>query len=119
MVLLHSDPFAESGGGLDLPAMVQHTRSSENIAMKGAFPNLYSVYNDPDLKQLAYWEASMAAYEISTTRPRIPEWNEMNEELMLQISKVMSDQATPKEALDAAAAKYEEILKGKLPVLYQ
>ncbi len=99
--------------------MVQHTRSSENIAMKGAFPNLYSVYNDPDLKQLAYWEASMAAYEISTTRPRIPEWNEMNEELMLQISKVMSDQATPKEALDAAAAKYEEILKGKLPVLYQ
>ena len=91
----------------------------KNIAMKGGFPNLYSVYNDPDLNQLPYWKASMDAYEISTTRPRIPEWNEMNEELMLQISKVMSDQATPKEALDAAAAKYKEILKDKLPVLYQ
>ena len=91
----------------------------KNIAMDGAFPNLYSVYNDPDLNKLPYWKASMAAYEISTTRPRIPEWNEMNEELMLEISKVMSDQATPKDALDAAAKKYEEILNGKLPVTYQ
>jgi multiple sugar transport system substrate-binding protein len=91
----------------------------KNIAMDGAFPNLYSVYNDPDLNELAYWEASMAAYEISTTRPRIPEWNEMNEELMLQISRVMSDQATPKDALDAAAAKYADILEGSLPVLYE
>lgn len=91
----------------------------KNIALDGGFPNLYSVYNDPDLNKLPYWKASMAAYEISTTRPRIPEWNEMNEELMLEISKVMSDQATPKAALDACAKKYEEILSGKLPVTYQ
>lgn len=91
----------------------------KNIALDGGFPNLYSVYNDSELNKLPYWKASMAAYEISTTRPRIPEWNEMNEELMLEISKVMSDQATPKAALDACAAKYEEILKDKLPVLYQ
>ena len=91
----------------------------KNIALDGGFPNLYSVYNDPDLNKLPYWKASMAAYEISTTRPRIPEWNEMNEELMLEISKVMSDQSTPKAALDACAKKYEEILDGKLPVLYQ
>lgn len=91
----------------------------KNIALDGGFPNLYSVYQDPELNQLPYWEASMAAYEISTSRPRIPEWNEMNEELMLEISKVMSDQSTPKEALDACAKKYEEILDGKLPVLYE
>lgn len=91
----------------------------KNIALDGGFPNLYSVYQDPELNQLPYWEASMAAYEISTSRPRIPEWNEMNEELMLEISKVMSDQSTPKDALDACAKKYEEILDGKLPVLYE
>lgn len=91
----------------------------KNIALDGAFPNLYSVYGDPELNALPYWEASMAAYEISTTRPRIPQWNEMNEELMLELSKVMSDQSTPKEALDACANKYKEILKDNLPVLYQ
>ncbi len=91
----------------------------KNIALDGAFPNLYSVYQDPELNKLPYWKASMAAYEISTTRPRIPEWNEMNEELMLEISKVMSDQSSPKEALDACAKKYEEILESKLPVLYE
>jgi ABC-type sugar transport system, periplasmic component len=91
----------------------------KNIALDGAFPNLYSVYDDPDLNKLPYWKASMAAYEISSTRPRIPEWNEMNEELMLDISKVMSDQASPKDALDTCAKKYEDILKDKLPVTYQ
>ena len=91
----------------------------KNIALDGAFPNLYSVYDDPDLNKLPYWKASMAAYEISSTRPRIPEWNEMNEELMLDISKVMSDQASPKDALDTCAKKYGGILKDKLPVTYQ
>ena len=91
----------------------------KNIALDGGFPNLYSVYEDPELNELPYWKASMAAYEISTTRPRIPEWNEMNEELMLEISKVMSDQATPKEALDSCAEEYAKILEGKLPVSYK
>ncbi|MDD2216234.1 MAG: sugar ABC transporter substrate-binding protein [Eubacteriales bacterium] len=91
----------------------------KNIALDGGFPNLYSVYNDPELNKLPYWEASMAAYEISTARPRIPEWNEMNEALMLEISKVMSNQSTPKEALNSCAAEYQKILDGKLPVLYQ
>lgn len=87
--------------------------------MDGGFPNLYSVYNDPDLNVLPYWKASMDAYEISTTRPRIPEWNEMNEALMLEISKVLSNQTTPRDALDACAAEYKKILDGKLPILYQ
>ena len=89
------------------------------IALEGGFPNLTSVYNDPELANLPYWQASMDAYEISTTRPRIPEWNEMNEELMLDISNVLSGAATSADALAQAQAKYETLLAGQLPLSYQ
>ncbi len=91
----------------------------KNIALDGAFPNLYTTYNDPDLDVLPYWEGSKKAYEISSTRPRIPEWNEMNEALMLEISNVLSDISAPQEALDKCQEKYLEILDGQLPVTYQ
>lgn len=61
----------------------------------------------------------MDAYEISTTRPRIPEWNTMDEALMLQLSNTLAGECTPKEALDNAAAEFEKALEGKLPVTYQ
>jgi multiple sugar transport system substrate-binding protein len=91
----------------------------KNLALDGAFPNLVSVYNDPDLRALPYWAATEAAYEISTTRPRIPEWNEMNEVLMLHISNVLSGQSDPATALDAVQKEYERILAGQLPIDYQ
>ena len=91
----------------------------KQIALDGGFPNLTSIYNDPDLEALPYWEASMEAYEISTTRPRIPQWNQMNEALMLQLSNCLAGQETPKDALDNAAKEFETILEGKLPVTYQ
>lgn len=91
----------------------------KNLALDGAFPNLESTYNDPDLNALPYWQATMEAYKISTTRPRIPEWNAMNEELMLQISNVLAGQSTAKDALEAAQKSYEELLAGQLPVTYQ
>jgi len=89
------------------------------LALDGAFPNLISTYTDPDLNDLPYWEATMEAYKISTTRPRIPEWNSMNEELMLQISNVIAGQSTPAAALAAAQREYERLLAGQLPVTYQ
>lgn len=89
------------------------------IALEGGFPNLKSVYADADLNKIPYWEASMAAYEISTTRPRIPEWNTMDEALMLQISNTLAGQSTPKDALDSAQESFEKALEGKLPVTAQ
>ena len=91
----------------------------KNIALDGAFPNLQSTYSDPELMKRPYWQATLDAYKISSTRPRIPEWNSMNEELMLELSNAISEQATPKDALQAAQKKYEEILTGKTPVTYQ
>lgn len=91
----------------------------KNLALDGAFPNLESTYNDPELNALPYWHATMEAYKISTTRPRIPEWNAMNEELMLQISNALAGQATPAEALATTQKAYEELLAGQLPITYQ
>ena len=91
----------------------------KNIALEGGFPNLYSVYNDPELNKLPYWKASMDAYEISSTRPRIPEWNQMNEVLMLKISDVLAGNSKPEDALASAQEEFEKILSGKLPVSYQ
>lgn len=91
----------------------------KNIALDGGFPNLTSVYEDAELKNIPYWQASMDAYEISTTRPRIPEWSNMDEVLMLAISNVLAGESTAQEALDQATAECEVILEGKLPVTYQ
>ena len=91
----------------------------KQIALDGGFPNLTSVYEDPDLNSLPYWEASKEVYAISTTRPRIPEWNAMNEVLMLQLSNALTGKATSQEALDATAKEYESLLDGQLPIAYQ
>ena len=91
----------------------------KEIALKGGFVNLESVYDDADLAALPYWEASKEAYKISSTRPRIPEWNNMDNILMLQLSNVLSDKASPQEALDTAAQEFAKELEGKLPVTYQ
>ena len=90
------------------------------IALEGGFPCLTSVYNDPELSEkLPYWKASLDAYEISSTRPRLPEWNIMNNEMMLELSMVISGEQTSAQALSNLQKKYNDILKGKLPVTYQ
>lgn len=92
----------------------------KEIALEGGFPCLTSVYEDPDLSEnLPYWEASLKAYEISSKRPRIPEWNEMNNEMMLELSRVIAGEISPKKALTNLDGKYRKILEGKLPVSYQ
>lgn len=91
----------------------------KNIALAGGFVNLQSIYDDPDLNKLPYWEASKEAYKISTTRPRIPQWNEMNNALMLELSNTLAGKTEPSAALNNAAAEFEKILSGSLPVTYQ
>ncbi len=92
----------------------------KRLALMGGFPCLKSVYDDPELlKKLPYWAASLEAYKISSTRPRIPEWNEMNNEMMLELSRAVSGEQTPKQALDALQQKYSKLLAGQLPLSYQ
>jgi len=89
------------------------------LALGGVYPNLQSLFTDKELSKIPYWNASLEAYKISSTRPRIPEWNDMNEELMLEISKVLIGETNSKAALDQAQRTFAEILAGKTPVTYQ
>ncbi len=90
------------------------------IALEGGFPVLTSVFEDPDLsKKLPYWQGSLAAYKISSKRPRIPEWNTMNNEMMLELSKVIAGEQTAAQALGNLQSKYKDLLKGQLPITYQ
>jgi len=99
---------------------VNTTEVQKEIALTGGFPCLISVYNDSELKtNLPYWGGSLEAYKISTRRPRIPEWNEMNNEMMLELSKAVAGEQTPQQALDNLQAKYEKLLEGQLPLQYQ
>lgn len=92
----------------------------KRLALDGGFPCVKSVYEDKELlENLPYWEASLEAYKISSTRPRIPEWNEMNNEMMLELSKAVSGEKTPKQALDTLQEKYNKLLQGQLPMSYQ
>lgn len=99
---------------------VNTTEVQKEIALTGGFPCLISVYNDSELSEnLPYWGGSLEAYQISTTRPRIPEWNEMNNEMMLELSKAIAGEQNAKQALDTLQAKYEKLLAGQLPLQYQ
>ncbi|MGI6117720.1 MAG: ABC transporter substrate-binding protein [Bilifractor sp.] len=91
----------------------------KQIALDGGFVNLNSVYDDEELNKLPYWQASKDAYAISTTRPRIAQWNEMDNALMLELSNCLSGDETPQEALDKANDEFTTILEGNLPVTYQ
>ena len=96
------------------------TAVQKRIALTGGFPCLKSVFNDPELLQkLPYWEASLEAYKISSCRPRIPEWNQMNSDMVLELSKVISGEQNSQKALTELKLKYEKLLKDKLPILYQ
>lgn len=99
---------------------VNTTEVQKRIALEGGFPTLASVFNDPELlEQLPYWQASLDAYEISSKRPRIPEWNEMNNAMMLELSNVIAGSKSSARALSDLQKTYEELLAGKLPVDYR
>ncbi len=89
------------------------------MAKKGAFPIRTSVYQDPQFADRPYWNAVMAVLEISTPRPRIPEWPQMADVMMLALSNNLTGQWDDAQTLDYLDTEYNRILEGKLPVAYQ
>ena len=90
-----------------------------NLAENGFFPSLASLYDDESLNSIPYWEASKVAFENSTSRPRIPQWNSMCEVMQLEISMAIAGEETAEQACRNMAAEFNEILAGALPVTYQ
>ncbi|MFA5513767.1 MAG: sugar ABC transporter substrate-binding protein [Sphaerochaetaceae bacterium] len=89
------------------------------LARQGIFPCLTSTYNDPEFASIPYWEASKDAYDICSSRPRIPEWNNMCEVMQLELSKAIAKEKSPKAALASVNSAFIPILQDVLPVLYQ
>jgi multiple sugar transport system substrate-binding protein len=99
---------------------VNTSEVQKKIALEGGFPTLSSVFNDPELVvELPYWQASLDAYKISSRRPRIPQWNEMNNAMMLELSHVIAGNKNSATALRDLASAYNKLLAGELPVDYQ
>jgi multiple sugar transport system substrate-binding protein len=99
---------------------VNTSEVQKKIALEGGFPTLSSVFNDPELlEKLPYWQASLDAYEISSRRPRIPQWNEMNNAMMLELSHVIAGNKNSATALRDLESVYKKLLAGELPVDYQ
>ena len=48
-------------------------------------------------------------------KPTFPEQEELMQAILLAVSKTLSDEATPKQALDEAAETYKKILGSKIP----
>jgi len=60
--------------------------------------------------QTPVWDAYRETLEFATTQPPTPGFNTISEELTIAQQKVLLGEATPKEALDEAAAKVNEAL---------
>ena len=92
-----------------------------NIVIEGGgFPTLQSLYKDEEFKSnIPYWEGSYEAYQICSSKPRIPEWNEINNVIMLHLSRVYNDEVAPEEALSSMQKEINIIMEGKLPISYK
>ena len=90
------------------------------IAQGGGLTSLTSVFQDQSLASAKpYWSQELKSLSESVSRPRIPQWGGINDAMMLQLSKALSKESTPQQALDAAQAALQTVMKGALPVTYQ
>lgn len=97
---------------------------SKSVQMKlaegGGLPGLKSVLTDAGLtSKLPYWKQLYDSLTQAKSRPRIPQWSGIADSLALDLSRALSGQASPKDALDSSQQKVSELMNGALPVTYQ
>lgn len=92
----------------------------QKLAEGGGLPALTSVLTDADLTaKLPYWKQLHTSLTQAKSRPRIPQWSGISDSLALDLSRALSGQAAPQEALDSSQQKVTELMTGALPVTYQ
>ncbi len=90
------------------------------LAKQGGLPALTSTFEDAGLvSTLPYWKQELTSLNQAKSRPRIPQWSGISDAMALNLSKALSGQATPQQALDDAQAKVSSLMAGALPVTYQ
>jgi multiple sugar transport system substrate-binding protein len=81
-------------------------------ASDGAVPPRLSLLQDPALaKQFPWFPALADSLEVARFRPRIPNWNEIEEILGRHLNEAVTGTAEPQEALDAAAEEMASAMK--------
>ncbi len=60
-----------------------------------------------------YFDVAAASYRVTHFRPPVPQYPQISEQVATAIQKAVAGQATPKAALDAAAANVDKLLAGQ------
>lgn len=77
-------------------------------------PPRRSLLNDPELQAgNRHYPASLASLEVGEAFPRLPEFYEVGELITRRVLQAVTDEMEVQEALDAAAAETEELLKSR------
>lgn len=90
------------------------------LAEGGGLPALTSTFTDPTLtSKLPYWKQEYVSLQEAKSRPRVPQWSGISDALALELSRALSGQATPEQALSSAQDKIGQLMAGNLPVRYR
>jgi multiple sugar transport system substrate-binding protein len=81
-------------------------------ALGGNPPTRKSLFSDPELvARFPSYPAQLRSLEDSRPRPRIPQWNEIENAFGIFLSKANSGQLSPEDALNQANVEIEKILQ--------
>lgn len=91
--------------------------ATSSANMKGAaglmVPTRASILNDPELiKKYRFFPAVHSAIEVGQGYPRLPEFYSVGQLITKHLQQVLTNEAQPKPAMDAAAAETVTFLKG-------
>lgn len=96
--------------------IIATSSNAENMREAAAMvlPPRRSLLNDPELQKAnRHYPASLASLEIGEAFPRLPEFYEVGEFITRRILQAVTDEMDVQEALDAAAAETEELLRSR------
>ena len=77
---------------------------------EGPMPVRKDITEESPLFQDELWKVQLATFPYADARPPIPEYPEISYEIQLMVQSVLTDQATPEEAIQTAAEKVNAIL---------
>jgi multiple sugar transport system substrate-binding protein len=84
----------------------------KQAALAGAPPTRKSVFEDAELVKKFWWyPANEQALGNATWRPRTPEWNKVEDILGTYLSKALTKEMMPKDALDQAAKEITAVMQ--------
>ncbi|WP_173933839.1 extracellular solute-binding protein [Chelativorans sp. Marseille-P2723] len=76
------------------------------------------VYASPEVQELPYAKASMAANEVAKPKPTLPQSAQMTDILVRELSSFLADEKTAKEALHRSAQEISALLGSCAPMKY-